>query len=273
MIEETLYKEMLSEFLTVFRKFAGTDVYSVTLCGSYGKGIADGNSDFDFGIYYEEPAEKSIRRQVYKEVQRLIEKWKAKGIVVDEVWPRAYSEVDEQLEMWLTGKGTPEPFVWTIWGYNPLTAIYNQQIIEDPYGRIARWKERLSVYPKPLKESIINKHASSLTYWRNDYHYRNKVHRKDVVFLASLTTRLIHDMMQVIYAVNEFYYPGDGMNLQYTEQFECKPERFEERIVDVLQVSEDEDGYEVQYKKMTGLMDEVLMLLVEKQSQEIEKAR
>lgn len=260
-MEETLYKEMLNEFLPVFRKLAGTEVYSITLGGSRGKKAADQNSDFDFAVYYEEPAKKEVGQLAFQEIHDLVSKWKLKNVLIDGPWARTYLEVDEQLEMWLTGKGKLEPYEWTIWGYNILTAIYNEQIIEDPYGRVAGWKERLLVYPEVLKESIIKKHASSLTYWRNDYHYRNKVHRKDVVFLASLTARLIQDIVQVIYALNEFYYPGDGMNLKYSEQFDCKPEKFEERITDILHTGESAEAYEIQYKKMTGLIDDVLALV------------
>lgn len=261
MMNETLYKEMINDFLPVFRKFAWSEVYSVILCGSYGKGIADQNSDFDFGIYFEQPAEREVRKQAYKEISRLTKKWKDKGIVVDSVWSRTYAEVDEQLELWLAGMGKPELYEWTIWGYHILTAIYNQQVVEDPYGRIAKWKERLSVYPEALKESIIKKHCSSLKYWRNDYHYRNKVGRKDVVFLASITARLIQDIMQVIYALNEFYYPGDGMNLKYTEQFACKPKEFEERIIAILHLTESNNAYEMQYKRIIELIDDVLALV------------
>lgn len=261
MLKEELYKELCNEFFPVFRKLAGTEVYSITLSGSHGKRTADRNSDFDFGIFYEKPAERDVRRLVYKEISRLIAKWKARNILVDNIWPRTYAEIDEQLELWLTGRGTPEPYEWTIWGYNILTDIYNMQVIEDPYDRITKWKEQLSTYPEALKISIMKKHSSSLTYWRNDYHYLNKVRRKDIVFLASLNARLIQDIMQVIYALNEFYFPGDDSNLKFTKQFACKPERFEERIADILHITEADAAYEMQYRKMIGLIDDVLALV------------
>lgn len=260
MIEETLYNEMCNEFFPIFKKLAGTDVYSITLGGSHGKGISDRNSDFDFRIYYEKSVEQNTRRIIFEEINQLVSEWKAKNVEVDGIFPRTYSQVDEQLELWLTGNGKLVPYEWTVWGYNILTDIYNQQIIEDPYGRATQWKERLSVYPEALKASIIKKHASSLKYWRNDYHYLNKVKRKDVVFLSSITARLIQDIVQVIYAMNEFYYPGDGMNLKYSQLFEYKPYKFEERITEILHISESDDGYEIQYKNMTGLIDDVLSL-------------
>lgn len=260
MMDESLYKEMCNDFFPVFQKLAGTEVYSITLGGSHGKGTADQNSDFDFGIFYEKPAERDVRRTAYKEISRLISKWKTENVSVDNIWPRTYAEVDEQLALWLTGQGKPEPYEWTIWGYHILTDIYNMQILKDPFGRAGQWKEQLSVYPETLKASIIRKHASSLSYWRNDYHYQNKVRRKDIVFLASLNARLLQDMLQIVYALNAFYYPGDGANLTYTEQFSCKPAHFEERIADILHLAEAEDAYEVQYRKMMELTDDVLAL-------------
>lgn len=260
-MNENYYKELFDDFIPVFRRLAGTDKYSITLSGSHGKGIADKHLDFDFMIFYEKPAERDERKAAYKEMNQLMEKWKEKDVIIDGIWPRTYAEVEEQLNLWLAGKGQTEQYVWTIWGYHFLTTIFNQQILEDTCGKIAQWKERLSHYPKELRESILKNHVPSLEYWRNDYHYASKVQRKDIVFLSSLNARLIHDIMQVIYALNEFYYPGDGMNLKYTEQFGCKPENFEERVASILRLKDTEDGFEIQYQEMTALIDEVLSLV------------
>ena len=198
---------------------------------------------------------------VIEEVNALCAKWEAKNVKVDGIFPRTYAEVDGQLELWLSGNGKLMPYEWTVWGYSLLTDINNQQIIEDPHGRAAQWKERLTVYPKALKESIVQQHGASLEYWRKDYHYQNKVARKDIVFLASLTARLIQDIIQIIYALNEFYYPGDGMNLEYTKEFDIKPGNFEERVAAVFHISESDDTYKIQYKNMSDLIDDTLLLV------------
>lgn len=51
MNENSLCNEVCNDFLPAFRMLAGTDVYSITLAGSHGKGIADKSSDFDFCLY------------------------------------------------------------------------------------------------------------------------------------------------------------------------------------------------------------------------------
>ncbi len=260
MIEKQLYDEMCNEFFPVFKQFAATEKYAITLGGSHGKGLADKSSDFDFRVYFEVPVGTEIMHGLFDQVSALVYKWKERGVEVDGVWPRSFGEIDGQLDQWLSGHGNPVHMEWNVWGYNILTDIFNQQIIEDPHGVARQWKTRLAEYPETLKNAIVQKHCSSLRYWRNDYHYINKVHRKDVVFLASITARLVHDMMQVIYALNHFYFPGDGMNLKYTGGFAVKPIRFEERIESALYPERDGDIFFDQYTIVSGLIDEVLNL-------------
>jgi hypothetical protein len=261
MMDEALYKEVCNDFFPAARKFAATKVYSITLGGSHGKGVSDAHSDFDFRIYYEAPVEPEKKRAVHEEIKQLVNKWKTKNIEVDGVWARTYAEIDEQIDLWFSGNGKALEYQWTMWGYHILTDIYNQIILEDPCGRAAQWKERLSVYPEAIKESIIKKHSASLKYWRNDYHYLNKVNRKDIVFLASVTARLIQDIIQIIYALNHFYYPGDGMNLIYSQQFKLKPDNFEERVAVILRRAESPNTYELQYNNMISLIDDTLSFL------------
>lgn len=255
-----LLDEICDDILPVVRKLSATDEYSVTMNGSHSKGTSDQNSDYDISLFCEKLADQDTMRAVYGEWNEHAAMWKERGVIIDGIFPRTYAEVEEQMDSWLAGEGTKQPYVWTVWGYHILTEIFNQQILEDPSGRAAKWKERLAVYPGALKKSILDKHCFSLKYWRADYHYSNKVKRKDVVFLAFLTARLVHDMMQVIYALNEKYYPGDGSNLKYTKDFSIKPDDFENRIVHVFQISEEEDAYRHQYDNVVSLIDDTLAL-------------
>lgn len=261
MEEQNFFEEICNDFFPVFQKLSATNKYSITLHGSRSKGTSDQNSDFDFGFFYEEPADPATRRQAYQEVNALCEKWKQKGVLVDGVYPRTYEEIDKLLDSWLSGTEATISYVWTIWGYHLLPELYNLKILVDPDGRVARWKEKLSVYPPALKKTIIEKHGFSLKYWRNDYHYQNKVARKDAVFLASLTARLAHDILQVLFALNEVYFPGDGSNLKFTKTFRFKPQNFEERIEAVFRITTAEDTFQTQYQNICSLIDDTLALV------------
>ncbi len=97
----------------------------------------------------------------------------------------------------------------------------------------------------------------SLRYWRNDYHYANKVKRSDVVFLAGLSARLVHDIMQVLFALNETYFVGDGQNLDFAEQFTIKPEHLSTRIHAILYPRPCENMFTRQRQALCDMIDEI----------------
>ena len=99
----------------------------------------------------------------------------------------------------------------------------------------------------------------SLRFWRHDYHYAHKVERGDVVFLAGMAAKLVHEMIQVLFAVNETYYPGDGTNLAFVEKFEIVPQDFAARVRMILYPPA-EDAFAKQCAELMALIDEVLVL-------------
>lgn len=265
MKELTQYELICNDLLPLLRQIPATERYAITLGGSHGKGLSDQHSDYDFRVYYDERVPIDQWNAIRKELNVIFDKWKNKGIEIDGAWSRSFSDIDNKLDLWLSGKGQLEPKNWSIWGYTILTDLYNQAIVEDPFGIAANWKARLKTYPDALRNAILTKNSAYISYWRNDYHYISKIRRNDIVFLSSLTCRLIHEIIQIVYALNRFYYPGDGLNLVYTRTFEIKPNAFEDNITAILYPKYSEDMYENQYKQVIELIDEVL-LLVEKYS-------
>ena len=146
--------------------------------------------------------------ELWRDYDVAIEHWRQKGIMVDGIWPRQIAQIDAALDGWLAGKAKPDDLFWTIWGYHLLPDIYHQAILEDPYGVIAGWQARLQSYPPQLKKAILDQHVASLRYWRTDYHYQSKVRRGDIVFLAGLSARLVHDMMQVLFRAQRNVFRG-----------------------------------------------------------------
>jgi len=252
---------VIDEFVPIIKKW---DVghYAISVGGSLGKGTWDDHSDVDFRLFYErEFPWPHTHPEQWVEFNVAMDSWRDKGVNVDGVWVRSIDEITAALDRWLDGDIKPVDIVWCIWGYHILPDIYHQTIIEDPYGVIAGWKERLHLYPPKLKIAVLYKHLDSLRYWRNDYHYRHKVQRGDAVFLAGLSSRLVHDIMQVLYALNEVYYVGDGQNLNFVREFHYRPNHFDERVMDILYPSQCENMFEVQYTALCGLIDEVLQLV------------
>ena len=197
--------------------------------------------------------------ELWAECLAAIERWKARGVNIDGVWPRTVGEIDAAVDGWLRGEIKPVPVVWTIWGYHVLTDVNNQYVIEDPYYIIGAWRERLRVYPPALKAAVLRKYVGSLKYWRHDYHYAHKVERGDVVFLAGMAAKLVHEVIQVLFALNETYFAGDGANLAFAERFAIVPQNFATRVRTIL-YPPTEDVFARQYGELMALIDEVLVL-------------
>lgn len=236
---------------------------AVTIGGSHGKGTFDNRSDVDFRVFCDEivGGSRCWETEAWKSFSRIVDRWRAQGVDIDYCWVRTIGEIDAQLETWLSGQLLPEEMVWTLWGYHLLTDIANQMVIDDPAGIVAAWQARLTPYPRALQHAIIQKHMGSLNYWRSDYHYRNKVERGDVVFLAGIAARLVHDMMQVLFAINKTYYVGDGNNLHYVATFTVQPRDFADRISAILYPPQAEKGLTAQYAAIIKLIDDIAPLV------------
>ena len=235
--------------------------YAISIGGSHGKGTAYHDSDVDFRLFCDgERPDSAERRATLAAFHDVMAVWRQRGVEIDGCWVRRIGDVEREMEAWLAGRPQPTPKVWAIWGYYLLPDLSHQHVLEDPSRVIAGWQDRLRRYPPALKQAVLDEHLASLTYWRNDYHYRNKARRGDAVFLAGLSARLVHDLLQVICALNETYYPGDGDNLAFSRRFGTKPERFEERIEAVLYASASVQKYERQRASLVELIDDVLAL-------------
>lgn len=255
---------VIEECVPLFKPLA-KGRYAVTIGGSRGKRTADVRSDVDFRLFCDEIAggPRFWETATWQTFVQAVARWRGQGINIDYCWVRTVAEIDAQLEAWLSGQLQPVGHVWTLWGYHLLTDIANQVVLDDPHGLIAAWQARLAPYPKALQQAIIKKHLGSLTYWRTDYHYRNKVERGDVVFLAGLSARLIHDITQVLFALNETYYVGDGNNLHYVAKFAMQPPDFAERVTAILYPQPSSDMLTTQYEAMLSLIEDVTTLVAQ----------
>ena len=255
-------QKCIDEFLPILRPMA-KGRYAITIGGSHGKRTFDEHSDVDFRLFCDEIVDgpRYWETDSWKVLVQAVEKWRVNGIEVDYCWVRTVGEIDEAIDAWFEGKINPVPRVWTIWGYHLLTDINNQMVIEDPDHLIQAWQERLAHYPPKLKKALLDKHTESLRYWRTDYHYQNKVTRRDPVFLAGLTSRLVNDVMQILFALNETYYVGDGNNLKYVAGFARQPENFAQRVEAILYPAPGPERLEQQYAMLCGLIDDTLKLV------------
>ena len=253
-------QSILLEFIPICKQLAGDQRYAISVGGSLGKGTWDNRSDVDFRLFTDcKPISPNKDPEAFVEYFAAIDRWKKQGVNIDGVWWRTVSEIDAAIDHWFSGEIMPEERFWTIWGYHILTDINNQYVVEDPHQIIAAWRDRLKNYPTGLKKAILEKNLASLRYWRGDYHYVHKVERGDLVFLAGMSSKLVHEIIQILFALNETYYVGDGTNLTFVEKFKTAPANFSRRVGAILYPSGPEAITE-QYQDLMTLIDEVILL-------------
>lgn len=244
------------------RLFVGR--YAIAVAGSHGKNKSDELSDIDLRTYYDAWIDDdSLRKLVQLEIDEKIFNWAKCGVKIDGYWPRPIFEIDSKLEAIIRGTNTdPDPCRWTIWGYYLPTDIVNNMIIEDPFFILKKWKKQLLIYPDVMKNQIIKKNLNNILYWRNDYHYESKVNRKDILFCTGLASLLIHNMVQIIFSLNNIYYSGDGWNLKFIETFTIVPTGFIDEIPKILLMN-DIAGFKKQRTKLCHLIDQIEQLVYE----------
>lgn len=235
---------------------------AVALAGSRGKGRSDEQSDYDFRVYADAYRGPDVRQtEQWQRFESAMHDWEARGFRMDGVWMRSYAGVRRDLDGWLSGTAVPKTFEWTIWGYHLPTDLANQQITFDPEGILAGWKRELVVYPEALRASVLQECREVLQYWAGDYHYESKVARRDLVFLVGLTGKLVNAIMQVVFALNRAYFPGDGWNLPMAAELEHLPPDFVARMTSILSAGSDADALRRQRTELIAMIADLEVLI------------
>lgn len=235
---------------------------AVALAGSRGKGRSDEQSDYDFRVYADAYRGPDVRQtEQWNRFETAMHDWEARGFRMDGVWMRSYAGVNRDLDAWLSGSAVPKTFEWTIWGYHLPTDLANQQITLDPDGVLADWKQRLAVYPEALRVSVLQQYRELLHYWAKDYHYESKVARRDLVFLVGLTGKLANAILQVVFALNRAYFPGDGWNLPMAAELDRLPPDFVSRMTSILGAGSDADALRRQRQDLIAMIADLEALI------------
>jgi len=247
--------ELIAAMTPLIADLADDGNGAVALAGSRGKGRSDAQSDFDFRVYADAYRGPELRQTAaWQRFEEAMHGWQALGIRMDGVWMRRYAGVQRDLDTWLAGIAVQKNFEWTIWGYHLPTDLASQQIIADPRGLLAGWKQQLAQYPEALRASALRQHMDILRYWAKDYHYESKVARRDLVFLVGLTGKLANAILQTIFAFNRAYYPGDGWNLPMAAELERLPPDFLQRMTAILEPGHDPDTWRRQRTELIGMI-------------------
>ena len=154
---------------------------------------------------------------------------------------------------------------WTVMGYFnhcTLSDLDKMLPVEDPYGILARWKGTVSSYPPRLQEAIISRHLHAARFWPDNFHYISAVERGDLIYVAGIVQQVVDNLIQVVFALNQAYFPGEKKLDVTLEHLVRTPERFAERVERLLWPGAPGDRayLQAQRQELRALVQEVASL-------------
>lgn len=134
-------------------------------------------------------------------------------------------------------------------------AMFTKISVEfDRKGFLPSIKERLSVYPDKLAETIIQYHLMKL---EDTEDLDRAVKRKDVLFYHFAMDLAFDSFLQALFAFNRTYFPSRKRSISFVNSFEIKPEKCEERLLEVVKLGSYPEGIPQSYQLWSNLVDEL----------------
>ncbi len=155
-----------------------------------------------------------------------------RGVLV-ECWLRSATHVDAAIAECLRGELRREYVGWTVMGFFNhvvLADVHSLAILEDRDGMLARWKESVAPYPEPLREAILRRFMGEAAFWPANPHYHTAIERADVVYTAGIVQLVVHALVQVLFALNREYFPGEKRITESLRRLARAPHDVAERV-------------------------------------------
>jgi hypothetical protein len=271
--------EIVAGLLPMLRTWVAGE-YGIAIGGSYAKGSGDSLSDVDIYLFADEVLPAACRAErVVAELgaEARPESWGAGGPFVQggtdfwhggqrvECWLRSTREVDRTLRACLGGEVRREYVVWTVMGflsYTALADVHSMKVADDPHGILARWKAAVATYPEALRRSILGRFVPEAAFWPQNLHYRTAVQRADLIYTSAIVQQVLQALIQVAFALNRAYFPGEKRLAHAVETLPVQPAGFTRRVQELLApASVEVAGLEKQRRDLADLVAEMRALV------------
>ena len=238
---------VLDEVLVAVRHFTRA-AYGIAVGGAHAKGTADAESDLDIYLFAEDAlpsGERESRVVEFCPGAQHIVSWGGDGPFVQcgtdfdlrglrvECWLRNTELIERAIAEAQAGIVKREWVTWTTTGFYNHCTLSDVSVmipIDDPDGILARWKSVVATYPPKLREAIVQTHLQAARFWPSNFHYSSAVERQDIIYTTGIVQQVVHNLIQVLFAVNETYFPGDKKLASALAHLDGVPEDLAARI-------------------------------------------
>jgi hypothetical protein len=246
-----MLEHLTKDALPILRQFCIGE-YGIALGGSLAKGLGDEQSDIDIYLFARQVlpcAQRTARIEQTPGSFSQVRSWGNDAEFTEggtdfyyqgskvESWLRNIQHIEETMQSCWRGQIERTCVAWTVMGfynYVALSDIRVMQILEDPYGILASWKARVAEYPGALQQAIIRRFFAEAKFWPENFHYRSAVERGDILYTSGIVQQVVYALIQVVFALNCTYFPGEKKVEVGLEHLALQPPDFYRRIRELV---------------------------------------
>ncbi|MDF2802026.1 MAG: hypothetical protein K0S61_1929 [Anaerocolumna sp.] len=127
-------------------------------------------------------------------------------------------------------------------------------VIFDRNGFLYSLKQRLSEYPEKLAKVLLQHHLDEL---EDIEDLERAVVRKDILFYHFALDIAIDHFLQALFAVNKTYFPSRKRTLDFIKDFNIKPIRCDEKLLDVVRLGAYSESIYQSYELWSNMVNEL----------------
>jgi hypothetical protein len=272
---------LIHEILPLLRQFCIAP-YGIAVGGSYAKGSNDTLSDLDVYLFAQQVLPSLQRKALVMETlgtQSEATSWGCDSLFVEggtdflhggrrvECWLRNSQEVERTIASCRKGQIRRDHVTWVTMGffnYVVLGDVRTMQIVEDPQGILTGWKGDVATYPEPLRQTILHRFMLEAAFWPENFHYRSAIERADAIYTSGIVQQVLQALVQVIFALNHEYFPGEKKLAQALGKLSVQPTACPVRLQALLFPGKNPSVKQLQeqHRELGALVTEVQQLVL-----------
>lgn len=247
--------DLASEVLKLLREYP-RGKFGIALGGAHAKGIEDSESDLDLYVFADSvpgnDRRSAMAREFSADISETVSWGDGKpfeqagtdfyhGKTRVECWFRSLGFIETAIRESREGQIRKEFTSWNPMGfynYCTLSDIYVMKPMDDPDGILKRWKAEIAEYPPNLRAAILGQFLGQAGFWPRNFHYLSAVERRDVIYCSGIAQQVLHHLIQVLFALNRRYFPGDKKLREAMSLLAIRPADSEERMEAILMPAE-----------------------------------